>query len=104
VLTRACRSFNKSLAAPLVAALTDPETSPKGLRALNTTLYTLTPAQLGKVLAVQKNVMVLQATAEVEPGEECKEALLKGMEYCRDLEQVEIVSVRQYCVVTVVAD
>ncbi|SMR61885.1 unnamed protein product [Zymoseptoria tritici ST99CH_1E4] len=85
-------AFNKSLADPLIAALTDPETSPKGLRALNTTLYTLTPEQLGSILAVQKNVMVLQATVEVEPGEKCKKALLKGMEECRDLEQVEIVA------------
>jgi hypothetical protein len=87
-----CHSFNKSLSEPLIEALTDPESSPKGLRALNTTLYALTPEQLGKILAVQKNVMVLQATAEVEPGEECKKALLKGLEVCKDLEQVEIVS------------
>lgn len=87
-----CPSFNKSLAIHLVSALTDEESSPKGLRALNTTLYTLTPEQLGKVLEEQKNVMVLQVTAEVEPGEEYKKSLLKAMEPCKHLEQVEVVS------------
>ncbi|EME38977.1 hypothetical protein DOTSEDRAFT_75620 [Dothistroma septosporum NZE10] len=85
-------AFNKSLADPLVQALTDEKTGPKGLRALNTTLYTLTAEMLNKVLSVQKNTMVLQATAEVEPGEHYKKKLLKALEPCKDLEQVEIIA------------
>lgn len=85
-------AFNQSLAKPLLEALTDEETSPKGLRALITTLYTLTAAQLGTILAVQKHVLVLQATADVEPGEDYKRKLLKAIEGCKNLEQVEIVA------------
>lgn len=85
-------AFNKSLADPLVEALTDEKTAPEGLRALNTTLYTLTAEMLQKVLEVQKNTMVLQATAEVEPGEDYKKKLLKALEVCKDLEQVEIIA------------
>lgn len=36
--------------------------------------------------------MVLQVTAEVEPGEEYKKTLLKALEPCKLLEQVEVVS------------
>lgn len=36
--------------------------------------------------------MVLQVTAEVEPGEAYKRALLKALEPCKLLEQVEVVS------------
>lgn len=36
--------------------------------------------------------MVLQVTAEVEPGEAYKKSLLKAMEPCKYLEQVEVVS------------
>ncbi|KAK4495160.1 hypothetical protein PRZ48_013487 [Zasmidium cellare] len=85
-------AFNQSLAGPLIEAMTDEETSPKGLRALITTLYTLTAEQLRKILEVQKHVLVLQATAEVEPGEEYKKKLLKAVEGCKNLEQVEIVA------------
>ncbi|CZT15179.1 uncharacterized protein RCC_01064 [Ramularia collo-cygni] len=83
-------AFNKSLATYLVDALTDEESSPKGLRALNTALYTLTSEQLESILKVQKNVMVLQVTAEVEPGEKYKKSLLQAMEPCKSLEQIEV--------------
>jgi hypothetical protein len=85
-------SFNKTLANELLDALTNEEICPKGLRALNTTLYTLTPEQIKKVLSVQKNLMVMQLTSEIEPGEETKKSLLGAMELCKDLEQVEIVA------------
>jgi hypothetical protein len=62
------------------------------LRALNSTLFTFTLEQFQKVLATQKNVMVLNMTLEVEPGEKCKKELLKGLEGCSQLEQVEIVA------------
>lgn len=83
--------FNKTLATELMKALTEEETSPKGLRALNTTLYTLTPQHVKQVLAIHKNVIVLQLTVEIEPGEATKKHLLAGMEQCASLEQVEIV-------------
>lgn len=85
-------AFNKSLAADVVGVLTEEDSYPRGLRALNTTLYTLKPADLLKVLQTQKNVMVLNVTVEVEPGEECKKELLKALEQCKNLEQVEIVA------------
>ncbi|KAK3674335.1 hypothetical protein LTR78_005804 [Recurvomyces mirabilis] len=85
-------AFNKTLATDIMFALTDEEVSPKGLRALNITLYTMTPSQLQTVLAVQKHVLVLNATIEAEPGEDCKKALLKALEGSKNLEQVEIVA------------
>jgi hypothetical protein len=72
--------------------LTKDESHPRGLRALNSTLFTFTLEQFQKVLATQKNVMVLNMTLEVEPGEKCKKELLKGLEGCSQLEQVEIVA------------
>ncbi|KAK5107748.1 hypothetical protein LTR62_000724 [Meristemomyces frigidus] len=90
--TEGVMAFNKTLAADIMFALTDEERSPKGLRALNITLYTLTPNQLRTVLAVQKHVMVLNATIEAEPGSDCKVALLKALQGNKYVEQVEIVA------------
>jgi hypothetical protein len=59
---------------------------------LNSTLFTFTLPQFQTVLATQKGVMVLNMTLEVEPGEACKKELLKGLEGCPQLEQVEIVA------------
>ncbi|KAK5133462.1 hypothetical protein LTR08_007704 [Meristemomyces frigidus] len=85
-------AFNKSLAVGLVDALTDEETAPRGLRALNSTLYTLTIDQLTKVLKTQKNAMVLNLTVEAEPGEDSKKALMRALQQCKSLEQVEVVA------------
>ena len=85
-------AFNKSLAPDPVSALTEEEIAPKGLRALNLTLYTLDLKSLKKVLETQKHVMVLNVTLEVEPGEAFKKELLQVLELCKDLEQVEIVA------------
>lgn len=85
-------AFNKSLAPDPVSALTKEEISPQGLRALNLTLYTLTVADLKKVLEVQKHVMVLNVTLEVEPGEAWKKQLLEALELCKGVEQIEVVA------------
>ena len=85
-------AFNKSLAPDPVSVLTKEEISPKGLRALNLTLYTLTAKHLLEVLKVQKHVMVLNVTLEVEPGEDWKKQLVEALEECKQLEQVEIVA------------
>lgn len=85
-------AFNKSLAPDPVIALTEEENAPKGLRALNLTLYTLTVKDLKKVLEAQTHVMVLNVTLEVEPGEEFKKSLLDALSPCKSLEQVEIVA------------
>lgn len=85
-------AFNKTLTNELMHALTEDENRPKGLRALNTTLYTLSSEQIRKVMATHTGLMVVSMTAEIEPGEETKKALLGAMEQCKDLEQVEIVA------------
>ncbi|KAF7186649.1 hypothetical protein HII31_12058 [Pseudocercospora fuligena] len=85
-------AFNKTLTSELIEALTEEETAPKGLRALNTTLYTLTPEMIGQVLKDKKNVMVLQMTAEIEPGEATKKKLLGAIEHLEHLESLEIVA------------
>ena len=55
-------AFNQPLSEKLVRALTDGEEHPVGLKALNTTLYTLSLEQLKAVTAAQKNVMHLVVT------------------------------------------
>ena len=86
-------AFNKTLSSGLVKALTEEnEEHPRGLRALNSTLFTFTGEQLGRVLKTQKNVMVLNVTMEVESGEKSKKELLSALEGCASLEQVEVVA------------
>lgn len=85
-------AFNKTLAPDPVSALTKEEISPQGLRALNLTLYTLSVADLKKVLEVQKHLMVLNVTLEVEPGEAWKKQLVEVLGMCKGLEQVEVVA------------
>ena len=85
-------AFNKTLSDGLVDVLTKEDTYPRGLRALNSTLYTMTVDQLERTLSTQKNVMVLNVTLDVEPGEATKKALIKAMEPCKGVEQVEIVA------------
>lgn len=87
-------AFNKTLVGGVVERLVDVEggSCPKGLRALNLTLYTLTVEQLKAVLGKCKGVMVLNVTVEIEPGEEVKRGLLGVLEGCKELEQVEIVA------------
>lgn len=85
-------AFNKTLSKSLVEALTEEDTYPRGLRALNCTLYTFTVEQLKKTLETQKNAMVLNVTLDVGPGETTKKELIKALEPCKGLEQVEIVA------------
>lgn len=85
-------AFNKSIGVDVVGVLTEEDTYPRGLRALNTTLYTITPSQLKEILEKQKNIIVLNVTIEIEPSEECKRELLSALELCASLEQVEIVA------------
>ncbi|KXT12291.1 hypothetical protein AC579_5651 [Pseudocercospora musae] len=85
-------AFNKTLTGELIAALTEEESAPKGLRALNTTLYTLTPEMIGEVVKDKKDLMVLQMTAEIEPGEATKKKLLGAIEHLEHLESLEIVA------------
>ncbi|EMC97755.1 hypothetical protein BAUCODRAFT_120690 [Baudoinia panamericana UAMH 10762] len=85
-------AYNAEVSDGLVKALTEDEAYPRGLRALNCTLYTLTMAQLRKVLEVQKNIMVLNVTLETAPGADTKKALIKVLEGCKNLEQVELVA------------
>lgn len=85
-------AFNKTLSADLEDALTGEESYPRGLRALNSTLYTMTLEQLTKTLKTQKNLLVLNTTLEVGPGEATKKQLMKALESCKSVEQVEIVA------------
>lgn len=86
-------AFNKTLTKELMSALAEDEDGrPKGLRALNLTLYTLGKEQIKELLNAHKNIMVLGLTAEIDVGEETKKELLGSLEKCKDLEQVEIVA------------
>lgn len=86
------QAFNKSLAPDLVSALTKEEISPEGLRALNSTMFTLTIEQLEDVLKKQSHLMVLNVTLEVEPGDAWKKKLIKALENCKNLEQMEVIA------------
>jgi hypothetical protein len=84
-------AFNRTLSPELVNALTEEESKPRNLKVLNTTLYTISMGQLRTILEKHKGLLVLSATVEVEPTEECKKALLEALAACPELEQVEIV-------------
>jgi hypothetical protein len=85
-------ALNRTLGSTLVKALTDEATRPRGLRVLNSTLFTLTPNQLRTILEKQKSVMVLNATMEVDNHETFKKDLLSILPSLEYLEQVEIVA------------
>lgn len=85
-------AFNKTLASGVVKALTDEENRPVNLKVLNTTIYTLTPVDLRKILEVQKGIMVLSATLEVDEHDAFKKDLLALLPLLANLEQVEIVA------------
>ncbi|KAG9737303.1 hypothetical protein KCU73_g10030, partial [Aureobasidium melanogenum] len=72
--------------------LTDEATRPRGLRVLNSTLFTLTSNQLRTILEQQKALMVLNATLEVDNHETFKKDLLSILPSLEYLEQVEIVA------------
>jgi hypothetical protein len=85
-------ALNRTLGSTIVKALTDEATRPRGLRVLNSTLFTLTPNQLRTILEKQKSVMVLNATMEVDNHETFKKDLLSILASLEYLEQVEIVA------------
>lgn len=85
-------ALNRTLGSTLVKALTDEATRPRGLRVLNSTLFTLTPNQLRTILEQQKTLMVLNATLEVDNHETFKKDLLSILPSLQYLEQVEIVA------------
>jgi hypothetical protein len=85
------RAFGEASGAALVQALTDEESAPRTLKALNTTLYTLSVSQLHTVLAKHKSLVVLNVTLGLEATGAFKAALVKAIAQCPRLEQVEIV-------------
>ncbi|KAK6415038.1 hypothetical protein LTR95_017640 [Oleoguttula sp. CCFEE 5521] len=87
----AIESFNTKASEGLVNVLLEEESYPRGLRALNSTLFRLTLGQLRKILEKHKNVMVVNVTVELEDVATFKQALLKVLGGCASLEQAEIV-------------
>ncbi|TIA20201.1 hypothetical protein D6C81_04369 [Aureobasidium pullulans] len=85
-------ALNRTLGSTLVKALTDEGTRPRGLRVLNSTLFTLTTTQLQTILEKQKALMVLNATLEVDNHETFKKDILSILPSLEYLEQVEIVA------------
>ncbi|THX19735.1 hypothetical protein D6D17_01112 [Aureobasidium pullulans] len=85
-------ALNRTLGSTLVKALTDEATRPRGLRVLNSTLFTLTTTQLRTILEKQKALMVLNATLEVDNHETFKKDMLSILPSLDYLEQVEIVA------------
>ncbi|KAI4748643.1 hypothetical protein E4T50_01071 [Aureobasidium sp. EXF-12298] len=85
-------ALNRTLGSTLVKALTDEATRPRGLRVLNSTLFTLTTNQLRTILETQKNLMVLNATLEVDDHQTFKKDLLSTLAPLEYLEQVDIVA------------
>jgi len=75
----------------LVEALTAEDTAPRPMKLLNTTLYTISLAQLRTILEKHAGLLVLSVTIEVQPGDESKKQLIDTLAICKSLEQVEIV-------------
>jgi hypothetical protein len=84
-------AYGEAVSPTLVEALTAEESAPRALKALNTTLYTLSSAQLRLILEKHKGLVVLNATVQLEPTKECKKELTDAIGLCASLEQVEIV-------------
>jgi hypothetical protein len=84
-------AYGGTLAPILVEALTAEETAPRALKALNTTLYTISGAQLRIILEKHKGLVVLNATVLLEPTKACMQKLMDALALCANLEQVEIV-------------
>lgn len=85
-------TFNKTLAPVLIEALTNSETRPQNLRVLNTTLYTITLADLKTLMETHTGLMVLMVTMEIEDAASCRSQLLDIWgRHGQKLEQVEIV-------------
>ena len=84
-------AFNKTLSPALVKALTEEATKPRTLRVLNTTLFTITPAELKTILKEHKQLSVLSATVEIEPTKDCSTTIMEALSQCPQLEQAEIV-------------
>ncbi|OQN96577.1 hypothetical protein B0A48_17007 [Cryoendolithus antarcticus] len=84
-------AFGTEVGEGLVRVLTEEESYPRGLRALNSTLFRLTLTQLRKVLEKHKNVMVVNVTVEVDDLKTFGKEVLKILGGCASLEQAEIV-------------
>lgn len=84
-------AFSHDVASSMCMALTGEETAPRGLRALNLTLFTITPAQLLATMSSHPHVMIVNVTLQAEPGESLKKSIVEAMRKCKALEQIEVV-------------
>ncbi|QIW98393.1 hypothetical protein AMS68_003911 [Peltaster fructicola] len=84
-------AFNESITAGIVDALLREDSYPRGLKALNVTLFTMTLADLKRVLEKHKNVVIVNATLQLEPDAAIKRDILAALEQSRKLEQFEVV-------------
>jgi hypothetical protein len=75
----------------LVENLTAEDSAPRAMKLLNTTLYTISIAQLRTILEKHVGLLVLSITIELQPTEEAKKQLMETLTICKSLEQVEIV-------------
>lgn len=85
------KAFDQDLSSVLVDALTAEESAPAALKALNTTLYTLSFSQLRSILQKHKGLVVLNVTVELESGSAFKENVTELLSLCPSLEQFELV-------------
>jgi hypothetical protein len=84
-------AYDNAMSPTLVEELTAEKSAPRALKALNTTLYTLSASQLRTVLERHKGLIVLNVTVELEPTREYTRELMEAISLCTTLEQVEIV-------------
>ncbi|KAI9695659.1 MAG: hypothetical protein M1820_008506 [Bogoriella megaspora] len=78
----------------LIEVLTKDDSRPRGLKVLNTMLYTLTIPQLLEVVKKHTGLLILSFTIKGNDTVELSKAgLIEVFEQCPDLEQVEIVGV-----------
>lgn len=84
-------AFNESITAGIIDALLREDSYPRGLKALNITLFTMTLADLKRVLEKHKNVVIVNATLQLEPDAAIKRDILAALEQSPKLEQFEVV-------------
>ncbi|KAI9662344.1 MAG: hypothetical protein M1821_008511 [Bathelium mastoideum] len=87
------QTLGENLAEGLVEALVKDESRPRGLKVLNTTLYTLTVEQFAKVLKMHEGLLVVIASIKEEENAAKWKEVQNAVGCCPELEQIELVTV-----------
>ena len=88
------QTLDEEVAGDLAEALVKDESRPRGLKVLNTTIYTLSVAHFAKILKAHEGLLIVSASVkEEEDMAKWKEGIQSAVQGCPELEQFELVIV-----------